>query len=358
MRREILAIAFLLAAFAATAQESKQTFTRKVVIEQFTTAQCGWCPYGAERITQAANNSSNIVWIKFHAGFGTDDLTNDIAETMTLFYGGSTYAPAMMVDRTHFDPAEPGPVMNVGNVSEIRAALSKAKAVPTYCKVLTPEVTYNTDTRHLSGTVSGRFGDQVYDENTRLVVYLIEDSIFMQQHDYQNGSQANGYAVDYWHMGTVRDTITPLWGEPVTVDEENNRSFSYTIDYTLPEGFVYKNCRVAAIVYNYDAADINNCAVMNAAESDYLDKSLGIDEAAQGCQMRLFPNPASSSVTVEADAPIQRVTLCNALGQVCYSSTAQSQLAHIDLSALAQGAYFVRIQTAQGVATRQLVVTK
>lgn len=358
MKKQILTLALAVLALAATAQQSKQTFTRKVVIEQFTTANCGWCPYGAERITQATNSSTNIVWIKFHAGFGTDALTNDIAETMTMFYGGSTYAPAMMVDRTHFDATEPGPVMSVGNVSEIRGVLSKAKAVPTYCKVLTPEVSYNADTRHLSGTVSGRFGDQVYNENTRLVVYLIEDSIFMEQHDYQNGSQSNSYAVDYWHMGTVRDTITSLWGEPLTVDESNNKSFSYTIDYTLPEGCEYRNCRVAAIVYNYDPTDINNCEVMNAAESDYLDNFLGIGEMAENCQMRLFPNPANSNVVIEADAPIQHISIYNALGQVCLSSSAQGQQTRLNISSLAKGAYIVRIQTAKGVATRQLVVSK
>lgn len=358
MKKIILGLFAVLTVLGTMAQENKQTFTRKVVIEQFTTAQCGWCPSGADRITQAVNGSNNVVWIKFHAGFGTDDLTNDIAETMTMFYGGSTYAPAMMIDRTHFDLGEPGPVMSVGNVSDIRAAISKAKEIDTYCKVYAPEVSYNADTRHLCGTISGRFGDRVYDENTRMVVYLIEDSVFMQQHDYVNGVASNSYAVDYWHMGTVRDTISSMWGEPMAVDEDNNMAFSYSFEYTIPEGYEYRNCRVAAIVYNYDATDINNCAVMNAAESDYLDQHLGIGEVAESCQMRLYPNPANSIVVVEADAAIQHVDICNALGQVCYSSTAQDQQTHIDASTLAQGAYIVRIQTAKGVATRQLVVTK
>lgn len=358
MKKHILITVFVLLAFAATAQDSKQTFTRKVVIEQFTTAQCGWCPSGADRITSATNNSSNIVWIKYHAGFGTDDLTNDIAETMTLFYGGSTFAPAMMVDRTRFNESDAGPVGSVGNVSDIRTTIAKAKEVPTYCKVYTPEVGYDPVTRQLTGTVSGRFGDQVYDENTRLVIYLVEDSIFMQQHDYNYGNPANSYAVDYWHMATVRDTITPLWGEALAVDEASNMAFSHSFSYTLPEEYVYKNCRVVAIVYNYDATDINNCAVMNAAQSDFLDQHLGI-ETAQGGQMRLYPNPAAESVMVEADAAIERISVCNALGQVCLSiegCRAQQQL--LSTSSLANGAYIVRIQTSKGFSARQLVVTK
>lgn len=358
MKKQLLSIAFVMLALAATAQDGKQTFTRKMVIEQFTTAQCGWCPSGADRITNATSGSNNVIWIKHHAGFGTDDLTNDIAETLTIFYGGGTFAPAMMVDRTRFNADDPGPVGNVGNVSEIRGVLAKAKAVPTYCKVYTPDVTFDPSNRHLTGTVSGRFGDKVYDDNTRLVIFLVEDSIFMSQHDYNNGSASNSYAVDYWHMATVRDTLTALWGDPMVVDEAANMAFSHTIDYTLPENFVYKNCRVVAIVYNYDPTDINNCPVLNAAESDFLDQNLGIGEMASQCQLRLFPNPATDRVIVEADADIESVTLTNALGQVVARLTGHGQQQEVRTDRLSNGTYVVRVQTAQGVATRRLVLTR
>ena len=124
----LILVSFTLVA-TALAQDEKQTFTRKVLIEQFTGAACGWCPSGAERIATAISGNSNIVWIKYHAGFGTDFLTNDIATSMTIFYGGNTYAPAVMFDRTHFDASKPAPVMSVGQVSEIRGYVAQAKSV-------------------------------------------------------------------------------------------------------------------------------------------------------------------------------------------------------------------------------------
>ena len=132
---------------ASLAQDTKQTFTRKVLIEQFTGAACQWCPSGAERIASAISSSSSVVWIKHHAGFGTDFLTNDIATSMTIFYGGGLFAPAVMFDRTHFNTSQPAPVMSVGQVSDIRGYIAQAKGVATTCKVYTPDVAYDPATQ-------------------------------------------------------------------------------------------------------------------------------------------------------------------------------------------------------------------
>lgn len=357
MKKQLLILALAITALAANAQTPKQTFTRKVLIEQFTTAQCGYCPAGADRIHEVVESGSNIIWIKHHAGFGTDDITNNVNEAMTAFYGGSTYAPAMMLDRTNFSGgSEPGPVTNVGNVSAIRAMVAKAKEATTYCKIYTPTASLNPENRHVTGTVSGRFGDQVWDENTRICIFLIEDSIFMPQHDYYNGVSSNSYEVDYWHMASVRDAITNMWGAPLTVNE-SDMTFSYDFDYILPSNYKQKNCKIVAFIYNYDPNNINNCKVMNAAESDYLDNTLGIAESQMGCELRLFPNPASEQVVLESDAAINQVTVVNALGQVVASSNGNGA-AHLtlNLTNYTPGIYVVRIRTDHGLAARQLIV--
>lgn len=357
MKKQLLTLALAFAALAATAQTPKQTFTRKVLIEQFTTAQCGYCPAGADRIQQAIDGNNNVIWIKHHAGFGTDGITNNINETMTIFYGGSTFAPAMMLDRTNFDPsANPGPVGNVGNVNAVRALVAQAKSRETYCKIYTPTASLNLDNHHLTGNVSGRFGDHVWNENTRICIFLIEDSIFMSQHDYYNGDPSNSYAVDYWHMHSVRDAVTNMWGDTFDVNE-SDMSFSYDFSYILPSNYVYKNCKIVAFIYNYDPNNVNNCNVMNAAESDFLDKNLGIAETEMGSTLRLFPNPATDRVVVESDGAMNQVLIINALGQVVASRQANGAQ-HLDLSIadLTPGLYIVRIRTANGMASRQLIV--
>lgn len=356
MNKQLLFIALVLASVAAIAQDTKQTFTRKILIEQFTTAQCGYCPAGADRIHSVVDGNNNIIWIKHHAGFGTDNLTNNIHEALTIFYGGSTFAPAMMLDRTRFNTSDAGPVGNVGNASAIRALVAQAKEVPTYCKIYTPTVAYNPDTRQVSGTISGRFGDEVWTDRTRIVIFVVEDSIFMQQHDYYNGVSSNSYNVDYWHMGTVRDAITNMWGDTFSV-EGSNMEFSIPFTYTLPDNYVAKNCKIVAFIYNYDANNVNNCKVMNAAESDFLSNLLGIGETSANSQLRLYPNPATDRVVLESDAPIQRVVVVNAMGQTVMQTNADgSQHFALNLQGLAAGQYVVLTHTAQGIASRRLVV--
>ena len=348
----LLIISFALV-MTALAQDDKQTFTRKTLIEQFTGADCGWCPSGADRIASAISGNNNVIWVKHHAGFGTDFLTNDIATAMTVFYGGNTYAPAVMFDRTHFSSSTPGPVMSVGQISEIRQYLSKAKGVTTTCKVYTPDISYDPATRHLSGTVSGRFGDDSYNENTRLIVFVVEDSLIGRQSDYNNGAQSA-----FVHMGTVRAAITDMWGDSLDVDAANDNSFSYIVDYTLPNEFVYKNCRIVAFVYNYDSSDINNCPILNAAQSDYFDQFLGIGDLAEGCDMRLFPNPAHDIVTVEissTSAPCQ-ITLLDAAGRQLLSRSASGTTCQLGLQSLPAGVYLLRVATPDGIATRRLLV--
>ena len=356
MKKTLLVSALLIALLSVQAQDEKQTFTRKILLEQFTTVNCGWCPPGADRITSAIGTASNIIWIKHHAGFGTDFLTNDIHQELLALYGGSTFAPAMTVDRTHFDESNPGPVGSVGNVSDIRSLFAQAKQVETYCKVYAPELAYNPATRKLTGQVRVRFGDEVWDANTRITVFLIEDSIVGNQNDYTD----HGNWTNYMHMGTVRAALTDTWGDNLAVDAESS-SAVYQIDYTLPTTYEYSHCKLVAFVTNHNADDINNRKVLNAAESHFFDElplPTGVGAVAATAHLRMFPNPASGQVVLEADGEIQSVQVFNTLGQQVYQSRPAGTLQTVlNTSLWPQGVYTVRVCTVRGVAERRLAVT-
>lgn len=353
MKKIVLFCIVVLALSPLYSQDGKQTFTRKVLLEQFTTAQCGYCLAGAERIGTAISGNNNVIWIRLHAGFGTDDLTNDIATGMTRYYGGGTFAPAMMIDRTRFNGNDPGPVFGVGDVSDIRYAVTSAKSVETYCKVQTPELSYDPSSRHLSGSVNGRFGDRVYGPSTKIQLFIIEDSILMAQSDYIPAP----HTVNYWHMGAVRDVVTPLWGDELSVNEDDNNSFTYQVDYTLPDNFVYKNCRLVAIVYNYNPNDINDCQVHNAAISNFFDRNLGVGEVSESLDIRLFPNPAANYVVIESDDAMNELSVVDATGRLCLKKDLHGELqSGLDISSLPAGMYVIRVSSQRGLAVRSLVV--
>jgi len=358
MKKTSLALFFTLAAGMLCAQqETLQTFSRNILLEQFTTVNCGYCPPGADRITEAVGSMTNVIWIKHHAGFGTDFLTNDIHTAMTDFYGRATFAPAMMVDRTRFNSEEAGPVTSVGQSGAIRGLFTQAKNVTTYCKVYPVQVSFSAATRTLTGTVSGRFGEEnTWDENTRLTIYIIEDSIVGNQNDYTS----HGNWSNYVHMGTVRAAVTDMWGDPLEVNAED-RTFSRTFTYTLPGEYVYQHCKVVAFVYQYHATDINSRPVLNAAQSPYLtDTPVGIAQfSIVNSQFSITPNPASSHVALESDEAMETVTIVNSFGQKVVEQTAGGRCqVTVNTASLARGLYLVTVRTARGTATRKLNIVK
>lgn len=360
MKKTLLVSALLFALLSVQAQDEKQTYTRKILLEQFTTVNCGWCPPGADRITSAIGTATNIIWIKHHAGFGEDFLTNDIHRELLALYGGSTFAPAMSVDRTRFNEEDAGPVGSVGQVSAIRTLFASAKQVATYCKVIAPEITYNPSTRRVSGQVRVRFGDEIWDANTRITVFLIEDSIVGIQNDYTD----HGNWTNYVHMGTVRAALTGIWGDNLEVDAQE-RTAVHNINYVLPAECEYSHCKLVAFVTNHDASNINNRKVLNAAESAFLDEVpgelAGIGTVAAESRLRLYPNPACGQVVLEADEEIASVQVVNALGQVVYSaqpSTGSCQQMTVNTTMWPQGVYVVRVRTAAGTAERRLAVVR
>jgi hypothetical protein len=72
----------------------------------------------------------------------------------------------------------------------------------------------------------------------------------------------------------------------------------------------------------------------------------------------IFPNPASSYVTVRSDAGIEEVELFNLIGsQVMKLRPANNELS-LDVSLLKPGLYFVRLHTGQGTVTQKINISR
>ena len=84
-------------------------------------------------------------------------------------------------------------------------------------------------------------------------------------------------------------------------------------------------------------------------------RTAGIDDV-EGSSLALYPNPATTSVTLEGLANGSRVTLLSLNGRECGQWTAVDGKLSLDLSALAKGAYFVRVVSNNNTAVRKLIV--
>lgn len=329
---------------------------RTSILEQFTGAACGWCPGGHDRIEQALQGS-NTIWAVHHAGFGNDALTCTANQQYTFFYndGGSTYAPALMVDRYHGVADEPGPVTSVGDVPAIQQYVSTVNSVPCFLTLNVDGITYNADNRTFGGTVTGHFTSAVYNENTRLTLMVVEDSNIMAQTDYSTGSSQT--LPNYMHFNAVRATLTDVWGDAISVDA--NGDFTYNVNATLPNNLKAWRCRVIAVVSDRNASDANACAVMQAATTGNLNAPyVGISEANE-VSLNAYPNPATDHLTIEAGSNISEINIYNAMGQKVYANNnVNGEFFVVNTNDMASGMYMVTIRTDKGVASQRFSVVR
>ena len=81
----------------------------------------------------------------------------------------------------------------------------------------------------------------------------------------------------------------------------------------------------------------------------------GIEEVANNANV--YPNPANHQITVEAEG-MNQVTLINMLGQRVYDAAVEGDTTTISLADYESGLYMVRINTENGVITKQVSVVK
>ncbi len=237
-------------------------YPRKVLLEQFTTERCTFCPSASERIAATLNNeeySDNVIWVCHHAGFGTDWLTVADSEDYTYFYGDmkNQSAPAIMLNR-RYNPnsSKDGfPIQQVGDEEDIENVLDYELADPGFVSVA---VEMSHDETNLYVSIKGEklaLLDEFCDL-PRLTVFVIESDI---KAIYQQGAGA-----DFIHENTLRQVLSDTWGD-VIIWNGNQYEMKYNVP--LNEKWVKENLQVVAFVHNYDSDNVFNCIVFNSDET-------------------------------------------------------------------------------------------
>lgn len=235
---------------------------RRVLVESFSTASCGNCP-GAHEREREAFDGTDVIEVCHHSGFNTDPFTTKTDTELLWFYnmGGSTFAPAIMMDRTSvnsfYDTGYPGPIFLPGAPNDLRTIAETLKDVPSTVGV---EIAgeYNPETRELSVDISGSVLAFPTGSDHRINVWLVEDNLKCKQPQSGSSEGAN-----YIHRNVFRETLTGVWGEQI-----NLKSTSYAKNYTftIPAAWNPDNVKVVAFLANITIDDPTNCKVFNAQE--------------------------------------------------------------------------------------------
>lgn len=71
---------------------------------------------------------------------------------------------------------------------------------------------------------------------------------------------------------------------------------------------------------------------------------------------RMYPNPATDVITIEAESTINNIYVYNEIGQLVFNANGNGNVANISVNNLSSGIYFVRIDTANGINVSKLIV--
>ena len=227
-------------------------FQRIPLLEEFTTEQCVNCPPMAERIHNILEKDDyrdKVLVACHHAGYYTDHLTSDADIEMERLYGGTTYAPALMLDRV----SDGGIMFSVSSEAQLEGILDYRMGTPAYISV---DVMHDYKVSEPAGVVNVLVNmERIFNDVTApkyVTVYLLEDDVPSRN---QSGGTSN-----YRHQHVVR-AYNSTWGEPVNWDD---MEATYRCTFTLDEAWNIDNMQLVAFVSEYGDDNLAGYAIDNA----------------------------------------------------------------------------------------------
>ena len=374
--------------------------SRNVLVEEFSTAICGYCPGGATYIKEIMESADSafVIPVSIHAGFGTDGMTTTYDDTLAndLDQQG---APSAAIDRELYW-ANPGLTIGVPGLpgpNDWQTAAETEHGVISPVSITASNV-YNASTRVVTVTVNSTFYGPASGA-FRMNCYITEDSVVgsgggYNQHSYYYSSPAagsnpwfhvgsysasNGYATisGYVHNHVDRKLLNGTYGEassvgniPSTVTPGTTYTQTYT--YTLPGTWRTQFIKLVPFVSQYNASITKSeyNIVWNAASMKLNSSTTtGVDELSvtNNEKIVLYPNPAQNVVTLaytlDNDARLS-FEVYNMLGQMVSADAPSnfnkgSYTTQINTSEFPNGIYFVTVKDeAKVVQTLKFVIAK
>lgn len=287
-----------------------EAFNRKVLLENFSTANCGNCPRVHTWLKNILVDRNDVAWTVHHAGYYTDAFTVDASQSYCWFYAdGGTFAPALMLDRRNM--GVPGyttsPVFFPESESMLEEWIDTALAYPAFVS-LKIEDAYNEETREVTVKVSGEaLAD--FENTPYLTIFLTESGMI--------GAQSGG-GNSYEHSHALRKVMTATWGDELTVE---NRKFEASYTCTLDEEWLPENMEVIAFVSDFNNEDKNACKVH---QTEW--KKLNYDAAVNGVSVNKQYNVWVSGKKICIDGTYDKADVYTVDGRLVRSAKAVSTI--------------------------------
>ena len=368
---------------ASTTGFDPSGFTHSVLVENFTTGQCQYCPAGHERLSMAAAAfEDNLVIVAHHTGYGSDNMTLTQSEEIAGYFpqnaqsysdwvpglfgayadqNHSSFAPALAIERNAAyaeGAANGGVIGSVGSSATIANNLYNALNTPAQLTIEWDGLSYNASSRQVTATVKGMFLNEISDQ-LRLNLWVVEDGIIASQVDATSGRTIPNYE----HNHVLRQLVTPTWGENAFGETHVGSTFSKSYTFTLPSNVNADNAHLVAFVAKAgsSAQVFNDRHVLNSLQSNKLTSAnLDIDDVAEVAEgMSVYPNPATEMAYINSNRTIKSMTLTDISGRkVQEINGLNCNMIELNVRGLEAGIYFVSITTDKGVSTQKINVVK
>lgn len=347
--------------------------TKKVLLEEFTTAPCQFCPDGAVIVDNILATIPEAIAVGIHAGFGTDAMTIPAHSAYAAVFAPG--APTATIDRVLFD-GETDVAISRGNNGWVNA-VNAQKALPTPVDVDIQAV--STSGTSVDVTVDVDFKDYVLDaQSLRVTLFVVEDSVTgtgsgYNQVNFYNTQAGHPYAgkgdpiVGFVHKHVVRSVPTGTWGDATYFGTTPTLNSNYTKTYNVSLNSAWKSKDISFVAFvNYYTpnASLDEYVILNAEEKT-LDELVGINENEIIAEkMQVSPNPANNYTNLTFELIEDQNVVIDILdinGKVINSLdygtlNKGKQLISLNTSTLAKGFYFINLKAANQNITSKLVI--
>lgn len=267
MIRNILFSISLLFSFAIapSALRAEELSPRHIMlIEEFTSEFCNSCPMLAnnlQTLLESDKYKGRIVAVAHHAGFTPDWLTTSFDADYEWFYNskyGSTYAPAVMLDRRASE-SNRSPVKSPANLSDFTDLIEAAFLCETHAS-LSIAGSVDADNPNLVHINAEALKDDAFDfSNPVITVWVVENNIpAVMQYGARDG---------FTHQHVNRD-VNATFGAPVVFSGDKA---SYSCDFILNDAWDKENIQFVASLGNYNSENPKDCLIENSAVAAYAD---------------------------------------------------------------------------------------
>ncbi len=269
----------------------QQDFPRqKHLLEQFTSTYCTWCPLGSSMLRVLTSQRDDIIWVGLHGNLGTgvDPFRSNQSDSIMSYLGCTGY-PEASFDR-YPGWSDDVNIVNVITYSTEDHQLAAeylgyffdyiTESMPTFAEI-NANCTLNADTRMATVSVEGRMSrdfELLLGEDSRLNVYIVEDSLIARQVDQGT------WIPDYMHNGVFRKALGSVKG--VALNRINGR-YKNVFRFNIPNSWKLDHLRVVAFISRpitngltgYTDLCVNNAEVFTFHASDAVDEVISDVEA-------------------------------------------------------------------------------